>query len=90
MVSALVLDSVTSSPSLDRRQGTASCSWERHFTLVLVSLSNQVHKQDPANLTLGGATLVWCVLTRVVTRRASTVHVLYQGVLKLYSTIMHT
>ena len=50
MVSALVsgLGGLGSSPG----QGTALCSGERHFTL-LVPLSTQVYKWVPANLLLG-------------------------------------
>ena len=55
MVSAL--DSRSNGPGLSLGQGTALCSWERNFTLI-VPLSTQVYKWVPANLLLG-VTLRW-------------------------------
>ena len=55
MVSAL--DSGSGGPGLGPGQGTALCSWARHFTLI-VPLSTQVYKWVPANL-LQGVTLQW-------------------------------
>ena len=50
MVSAL--DSKSNGPDLSPGQGTAMCSWARHFTPI-VPLSIQVYKWVPANLLLG-------------------------------------
>ena len=50
MVSAL--DSGSGGPGLSPDQGTALCSWARHFTLT-VSLSTHLYKWVPANLLLG-------------------------------------
>ena len=47
MVSAL--DSGLGGPGSSPGQGTALCSWARHFTLT-VPLSTQVYKWVPANL----------------------------------------
>ena len=47
MVSAL--HSGSNSPGSSPGQGTALCSWARHFTLI-VPLSTQVYKWVPANL----------------------------------------
>ena len=55
MVSAL--DSVTSGLGSSPGQGTALCSWARHFTLI-VALFTQVYKWVLANLLLG-VTLQW-------------------------------
>ena len=50
MVSAL--DSGSGGPGSSPGQGTALCSWARHFTLI-VPLSTQVYKWVPANLGRG-------------------------------------
>ena len=50
MVSAL--DSGSGGPGSSPARGTALCSWERYFTLI-VPLSTQVYKWVPANLLLG-------------------------------------
>ena len=50
MVSAL--DSGSNGLGLSPGQGTALCSWARHFALI-VPLSIQVYKWVPANLLLG-------------------------------------
>ena len=55
MVSAL--DSGSDVPGSSPGQGTALCSWARHFTPI-VPLSTQVYKWVPANLLLG-VTLRW-------------------------------
>ena len=52
-----VLDSGSNGPGLSLGQGTALCSWEKNFTLI-VPLSTQVYKWVPANLLLG-VTLRW-------------------------------
>ena len=44
-------------PGSSPGRGTALCSWERHFILI-VPLSTQVYKWVPANLLLG-VTLRW-------------------------------
>ena len=49
MVSAL--DSTSGGPGLSPGQGTALCSWERHFTLTVL-LFTQVYKWVMANLPL--------------------------------------
>ena len=46
------LDSRSGNPGLRSSQGTALCSWARHFTLM-VPLFTQVYKWVPANLLLG-------------------------------------
>ena len=51
MVSAL--DSGSKGPGSSPGRGTALCSWERHFTLI-VPLSTQVYKWVPVNLLLRG------------------------------------
>ena len=50
MVSAL--NSGSGGPGSSPGQGTALCSWARHFTLI-VPLSTQVYKWVPTNLLLG-------------------------------------
>ena len=52
-----VLDSGLSSLGSSLSQGTALCSWARHFTLT-VSFFTQVYKWVPVNLLLG-VTLQW-------------------------------
>ena len=51
------LDSGSGGPGSSPGLGTALCSWERYFTLI-VPLSTQVYKWVPANLLLG-VTLRW-------------------------------
>ena len=51
LVSAL--DSESNGPGSSPGQGSALCSWARHFTLT-VPLSTQVYNWVPANLLLGG------------------------------------
>ena len=47
------LDSGSNSPGASPGQGTALCSWARHFTLTL-TLFTQVYKWVPVNLILTG------------------------------------
>ena len=48
-----VVDSRSNGPGSSPGQGTALCSWTRHFTLIVL-LSTQVYKWVPVNLLLGG------------------------------------
>ena len=52
MVSAL--DFGSNGPGSSPGRGTALCSWERHFPLI-VPLSTQMYKWVPTNLLLGVA-----------------------------------